>query len=187
MEFARRWNVLLRNLWGRKWSSHPIPPPSFPNWNYTLNMYSDFSNPGLFSITIFGFSHFYSTLWFLSCYWCSDTKLCLTFYDPMNSSTSDFPVLPYLPEFSQMYVHCVDGATQQSHPLSPPSLPAFNLLQYQGVFQWVSSSHQVAKFIGALASASVLMNIQGWFPLSFLPISFWWWYTSKKQRRKGKI
>ena len=30
VEFARRWNVLLRNLWGRKWSSHPIPPPSFP-------------------------------------------------------------------------------------------------------------------------------------------------------------
>ena len=30
VEFARRWNVLLRNLWGRKWSSRPIPPPSFP-------------------------------------------------------------------------------------------------------------------------------------------------------------
>ena len=25
-----RWNVLLRNLWGRKWSSRPIPLPSFP-------------------------------------------------------------------------------------------------------------------------------------------------------------
>ena len=28
VEFAQRWNVLLRNLWGREWSSHPIPPPS---------------------------------------------------------------------------------------------------------------------------------------------------------------
>ena len=35
VEFAQRWNVLLRNLWGRKWSSHPIPPPSLQflqNW-----------------------------------------------------------------------------------------------------------------------------------------------------------
>ena len=30
VKFARRWNVLLRNLWGRKWSSRPIPLPSFP-------------------------------------------------------------------------------------------------------------------------------------------------------------
>ena len=29
VEFAQRWNVLLRNLWGRKWSSRPIPLPSF--------------------------------------------------------------------------------------------------------------------------------------------------------------
>ena len=31
------------------------------------------------------------------------------------------------------------------HPLSSPSPPAFNLSQYQGLFQWVSSLHQVAK------------------------------------------
>ena len=41
--------------------------------------------------------------------------------------------------------------------------------QHQGLFQWVSSSHQVAK-VGASASASVLpVNIQGWYPL-YLPI-----------------
>ena len=49
---------------------------------------------------------------------------------------------------------------------SSPSPPALNLAQQQGLFQRVGSSHQVAKSIGALASASVLpMNIQGWFPL----------------------
>ena len=55
---------------------------------------------------------------------------------------------------------------QPSYPLSSPSPPDFNLSQHQGLFQWVSSSHQVAKSIGASASASVLpVNIQGWFPL----------------------
>ena len=34
---------------------------------------------------------------------------------------------------------------QPSHPLSPPSPPAFNLSQRQSLFQWVSSSHQVAR------------------------------------------
>ena len=50
--------------------------------------------------------------------------------------------------------------------LSPPSPPAFNLSQHQGLFQRASSSHQVAWSIGASASAWVLlMNIQDWFPL----------------------
>ena len=49
--------------------------------------------------------------------------------------------------------------------LSSPS-PAFNLSQHQGLFQWVSSLHQMAKSIRVSASVSVLpMNIQGWFPL----------------------
>ena len=61
----------------------------------------------------------------------------------------------------------VDDAIQLSHPLLPPSPPAFNLSQHQGLFQWVGSFHQVVKvFIGASASALVLpMNIQGWFPV----------------------
>ena len=51
--------------------------------------------------------------------------------------------------------------------LSSPSPPAFNLSQHQGLFQWVSSSHQLAKVFGA--SASVFpMNIQDWFPLGLI-------------------
>ena len=43
-------------------------------------------------------------------------------------------------------VHWVSNAIQPSHPLSSPSPLAPNLSQYQGLFQWVSSSHQVAKY-----------------------------------------
>ena len=46
---------------------------------------------------------------------------------------------------STTHVHWVGDAIQPSHPLSSPSPPAFNLSQHQGLFQWVSSSHQVAK------------------------------------------
>ena len=32
-----------------------------------------------------------------------------------------------------------------AHPLASPSPPSLNFSQHQGLFQWVSSSHQVAK------------------------------------------
>ena len=44
--------------------------------------------------------------------------------------------------------HLESKEIQPSHPLSSPSPPAFNLSQRQGLFQWVSSSHQVAKVLG---------------------------------------
>ena len=84
----------------------------------------------------------------------------------MDCSTPGFPVLHQLQEFAQVQIHWVSDALQPSHPLLPPSPFAFHLSQHQGLFQWVSSSHQVAKVLGVSASASVLaMNIQGWFPL----------------------
>ena len=57
------------------------------------------------------------------------------------------PVLHYLPKFSQTHVHWISNTTHPSHSLSPPS-PALNLSQHQGLFQWVGSSHQVAKVLG---------------------------------------
>ena len=78
---------------------------------------------------------------------CSVTKSCSTLCDPMNSSTSGFLVLHYLLEFVQTHVCWVSDAIQPSHPLSSPSLPAFNLSHHQGLFQWVSSSHQVTKVL----------------------------------------
>ena len=63
----------------------------------------------------------------------------------MVCSTPGLPVHYQLPEFTQTHVHWVGDAIQHSHPLSSPSPPTFNLSQQQGLFKWVSSSHQVAK------------------------------------------
>ena len=81
------------------------------------------------------------------CYCCSVTKSCLTLCDPMNCSTRSFPVLHHLPECAQTHAHWVNDAVQPSHLLSSPSPPALNLCQHQGLFQWVSSLHQVAKVL----------------------------------------
>ena len=63
----------------------------------------------------------------------------------MDCSTPGLPVHHQQPEFTQTHVHWVGDAIQTSHPLSSSS-PAFIFFQHQGLFQWVSSSHQVAKF-----------------------------------------
>ena len=65
----------------------------------------------------------------------------------MDCSTPGFPVHHQLPEPAQTHVHQVHDVILPSHPLSSPSLPAFNLSQHQGLFKWVSSSHQVAKVL----------------------------------------
>ena len=68
-------------------------------------------------------------------------------FDPVDCSTPGFPVHHQLPELAQTHVHPVGGAIQPSHPLSSPSPPVFNLYQHLGLFQWVSSSHQVTKVL----------------------------------------
>ena len=65
----------------------------------------------------------------------------------MDCSTSGFPVPHYFPEFAQTYVHCVNDAIQPSHPLLPTFPPAPSPSQHQGLFQWVNSSHEVAKVL----------------------------------------
>ena len=72
---------------------------------------------------------------------------CPILCEPMDCSTPGFPVHHKLPEFTQTHVHRVGDATQPSHHLSSPSPPIFNLSQHQGLFQGVSSSHQVAKVL----------------------------------------
>ena len=69
------------------------------------------------------------------------------FAAPMDCSTPDFPVHHQIPELAQTHVHWVSDAIQPSHPLSSPSLPALNLSQHQGLFQGVSSLHQMAEVL----------------------------------------
>ena len=74
----------------------------------------------------------------------SVAQSCLTLCDPMDWSTSGFPVHNQLLELAQTHVHWAADAIQLSHPLLSPSPPAFNLSSIR-VFKWISSSLQVAK------------------------------------------
>ena len=69
----------------------------------------------------------------------------LLFTTPMDHRKPGLHVHHQLPEFTQTHLHWVGDATQPSHLLSSPFLPAFNLSQHQGLFKWVSSSQGVAK------------------------------------------
>ena len=77
----------------------------------------------------------------------SVAQSCPTLWDPMNRSTPGLPVHHQLPEFTQTHVHRGSDAIQPSHPLSSPSPPAPNPSQHQSLFQWVNSSHEVAKVL----------------------------------------
>ena len=77
----------------------------------------------------------------------SVTQSCPTLWDSTNLSTAGLPVHHHLLEFTQTHVHQVSDAIQLSHPLSSPSPPAPNPSQHQSLFQWVNSSHQVAKVL----------------------------------------
>ena len=101
---------------------------------------------------------------------CSVTQSCLTLCNALYCSMPGFPVLHHLPEFAQTHVHWVGDAIHPSCPLSSPS-PAFNLSQHQGLFQWINSSHQVAKAL-ELQHQFLSVNIQGWFLLGLTGLIF---------------
>ena len=99
-------------------------------------------------------THKYAHMWILTYAYigicklcCSVTQSCPSLCDPMACSMPSFPVLPYLPEFAQIHVHWVSDIIQPSHPLLPQSPPALNPSQNQGLFHWVSTSHQVVKVL----------------------------------------
>ena len=77
----------------------------------------------------------------------SVAQSCPALFDPMDCSTPGFPVHHQLPELAQTHVHWVSDSIQPSHPLSSPSLHAFNLSQHQGLFRRVSCLHQVARVL----------------------------------------
>ena len=75
------------------------------------------------------------------------TQWCPTLCDLMDCSMPGFPVHHQLLELAQTQVCWVGDAIQPSHHLSSPSSPALNISQHQGLSQWVSFSHQVAKVL----------------------------------------
>ena len=83
----------------------------------------------------------------LSVQFSSVTQLCPTLCDPMNHSTPDPLVHHQLPEFTQIHIQQVGDAIQPSHPLSSASPPAPNPSRHHSLFQWVNSSHEVAKVL----------------------------------------
>jgi len=77
----------------------------------------------------------------------SVAESCPTLCHPMNQNTPGLPVHHQLLEFTQTHVHQVSDALQLSHPLLSPSPPALNPSKHQSLFQWVNSSHEVAKVL----------------------------------------
>ena len=84
---------------------------------------------------------------FTDCCCCSVTQSCPTLCDPKDCSMPGLSVPHYLPKFAQVHMHCIGDAIQPSYPLSSPSPPAPNPSQHQSLFQWVNSSHKVAKVL----------------------------------------
>ena len=101
---------------------------------------------------VFVLTAFKITLLFTKVHWwqgdfSSVAQSCPTLCDPMNHSMPGLHVHHQLPEFTQTHGHLVGDTIQPSHLLSSPSPPAPNPSQHQGLFQWVNSSHEVAKVL----------------------------------------
>ena len=79
----------------------------------------------------------------------SVAQSCLTLCNPINCSMPGLPVYHQLPEFTQIHIHRVSDAIQQSHPLSSPFSPALNPFHHQSLFQWVTADgdyiHEIKK------------------------------------------
>ena len=101
----------------------------------------------------------------------SVVQLGLTLCSPMDCIMPGFLVLYHLPEFAQTHVHQVGDAIQPSHHLLSPSPPAFSLSQHQGLSQWVSSSHQVAKVLERQSFQWILRTGFLWDWLAWSPCS----------------
>ena len=124
-----------------QWSELPFPPPGdLPNPRIkSMSSVSSFALAGGFFTT--------EPPGNPSVQFSSVAQSCPTLCDPKNHSMPGLPVHYQLPEFTQTHAHRVGDAIQPSHPLLRPSPPAPNPSQHQGLFQWVSSSHEVAKVL----------------------------------------
>ena len=117
---------------------------SFGHWKPLQACPLSFGHNPIFFFLFFFF--FWSTF-LLSVQFSSVALLCLTLCDPMNRSMPSLPVHHQFLGFTQTHVHQVGDAFQPSHPLLSPSPPVPSPSQHQGLFQWVNSSHEVAKVL----------------------------------------
>ena len=108
-------------------------------------------------------THETNTIWYVVVQLLSHVQLFAT---PWTAAWRGFPVHNQLPELAQTHVW-VSDAIQPSHPLSTLSLPAFNLSQHQGLFQWVSSSHQVATVLELQLQHQSFQWVFSWSPLGW--------------------
>ena len=132
-------------------------------WLYCLIMYNKSNTSLLFLI----YKISPPALWSLKkkfIQFSSVTQSCPTLCDPMDCSMPGLPVHHQCPELTQTHARQVGDAIQPSHPLSSSS-PAFNLCQHQSLFQWDSSSHQVANVQELQLQHQSFLNIQGEFSL----------------------
>ena len=106
----------------------------------------------------------------------SVAQSCLTLCNPMDCSTPGFLVHHQLLKLAWTHVHRVGDTIQPSHPLLSPSPLGFSLPQHQGLFQWVSSSHQVAKVLSFSFSICpsndysglISLGLTGWISLGLV-------------------
>ena len=141
------------------WSGLPFPSPMHESekWKWSHSVMSDSSPPhGLQPTRLLCPWDFpgkstgvgcHCLLWINSYQFSSVAQSCPILCDLMNRSTPGLPVHHHLPEFTQTHIHRVSDAIQPSHPLASSSPPAPNPSQHQSLFQWVNSSHEVAKVL----------------------------------------
>ena len=122
---------------------HPLSLPCkwVPDWGLKMETFATW-NQELFILVSPWSRHLMFLLQFSSV-----AQLCPTLCDPMNHSMPGLPVHHQLSEFTQTHIHWVSNTIQPSNPLLSLSPPTFNLIQLLGLFQWVSSPHQVAKVL----------------------------------------
>ena len=151
--------------------------------------------PTIFSDIIFSMNNhnWFKLLTTFSVQFSSVAQSYLTLCNPMNRSMPGLPAHHQLLEFTQTHVHRVSDAIQPSHLLSSPSPPVPNPSQHQRLFQWVNSSHEVAKvlkdykyilfvcFILIRINTLLLNSVNNWFCFYFMYLS-----SSKNEIRLTK-
>ena len=148
---CRRWGLdpwVRKILWSRTWQPTPVFLPGEFHGQRSLAGYSPWGHKQSDWSHLVACMHVPSHIldfWYSGGQIRSVTQLCTTLCNPMSHSTPGLPVHHQLPEFTQTYVHRVSDAIQSSHPLLSPAPPAPNPSQHQSLFQWVNSSHEVAK------------------------------------------